>query len=184
MTAQESSTCATLALAILLTSASGCSSGSTGRSTSGTPTLEGIFASAAETPRPPNVSVSDVSVVGDVNTTFRPGQSIPYYVGDSVLLDLVSPDQAYHVVLFIPSDIESGTYPIADSFAMPARGIAARFGVRGPTLSQFYESVGGSLTIIEAKQSLSGTFTFTAFNTFAGASVTVQGSFEKIIWGF
>jgi hypothetical protein len=122
-------------------------------------------------------------VVGDVNTTFHPGKSFPYYVGDSVKLDLVSPDQAYRVVLFIPPDIESGTYPIADSFAMPARGIAARFGVRGPTLSQFYESVGGSLTIAEANVSLSGTFTFTAFNTFAGASVTVQGSFEKIVWG-
>jgi len=185
MTAQLLSARATLASAILLSSAFGCSPRSTDRSppTSATPAPGRTLASPIETPRPTNIPHSQVVVAGDFNTTFEPSQPFPYSVGDSVAVNLVSPDQASRVVIFLPPDIEPGTFSIADSFANPASGIPARFGVFSPTLSRYYESTGGTIAIAEASQLLSGTFNFTATNSFAGTSVTVEGSFEGILWG-
>jgi hypothetical protein len=139
------------------------------------PTVEGTITQTPATADPPG----GVTIQGDVNLNFQATAITAVPLIDTVVISLLDTDQATGVILFVPMDIQPGTYPIGDLYNQSDADVTARFDSLQDSTLTSYESIGGTLTLTETGASFSGTFTFEALRKPDGAgSITVTGSFE------
>ncbi len=123
----------------------------------------------------------EIVIQGDLDLRYTPAFPMVSSVVDTLIVALVDSDGASGVALFIPADIQPGTYPIGDLFNLAGAEVTARYDHLAGDDSRYYESTTGTLVLTETGDSLSGSFTFTALRTPDGsASITAEGSFGPI----
>jgi hypothetical protein len=123
----------------------------------------------------------EIVVAGDLDLRYTPADPLINSISGTLVIALVDSDGASGVAIFIPADIQPGTYPIGDLFHMADASVTARYDHLADDDSRYYESTSGTLVLTETGTSFAGSFSFTAVRTPAGAStVTVDGSFGPL----
>ena len=123
--------------------------------------------------------------MGDLELRFQPASVLATPLAGTVTIVFYEADQVSGVRLFLPADLQPGTYPIGDLFRLAEADVIARFDHNdAATGNSFWESTEGTLVLTQTGASLSGSFTFTAVSTPDGSkSVTVVGNFEGVSLG-
>jgi len=139
-----------------------------------TPTAEATATSSAGEP-------GSVTVKGDINLEFQASTITAASLVDTVMISMLDIDNATGVMIFIPADIQPGTYVIGDLYNESEADVTARYDSLTDTIITSYESNNGTLTLTETGATFSGTFTFEAVKAADGTgSITVSGSFQSI----
>src|SRR5688572_1097288 len=99
-----------LACAGLVFSTINCSFGNTSRPVDANETA------TSSSPPAANAGPGEVVIQGDISITYRPSTVTASPLVDMVTISLLDSNQATGVLLFMPLNIEPGTYPIGDLF--------------------------------------------------------------------
>ncbi|HET7012221.1 MAG TPA: hypothetical protein VFI11_15715 [Anaerolineales bacterium] len=173
-----------LVIGAILLSVAACSGGGAGGGT--TPAGREL----AETAAPPTVvpggeaGPGEIIIEGDFNTRFSPESLVAHSMVDEVAIGLFTADQLTGVTLFMPMEIQPGTYRIGDLFNATDADITGRFDTFQDDATVSFESLNGALELTQTGSSFSGSFTFSAVRTPGGdLSVTIDGNFEAIPFG-
>jgi hypothetical protein len=167
-----------LACAALAVSTINCSFGNTSRPADTNETATSSSAPAA------NAGPGEVVIQGDLNLTYQPSTVTASPLVDMVTISLLDSNQATGVLLFMPLDIQPGTYPIGDLFNLADTEVTARFDTFDGSTVSSYESISGTLTLTETGASFSGSFTFEAVHTPDGSGpITATGNFSGVASG-
>ena len=131
-----------------------------------------------------NAGPGEVVVQGDLNLAYRPSTQTASPLVDTIAISLLDSNQATGVLLFMPLDIQPGTYPIGDLFNQAEAEVTARFDTFDGATVNSYESISGTLTLTETGVSFSGSFTFEAVHTPDGSRpITATGNFTGVAAG-
>jgi hypothetical protein len=143
-----------------------------------TPTAEvTATAEATETAGEPGT----VTVEGDISVNFQASAITAVSLVDTVMISMLDTDNATGVMIFLPADIQPGTYDVGDLYNEAEAEVTARYDSLEDSTVTSYESVSGTLTLTETGTTFSGTFTFEAVNAEDGTgSITVSGSFQGV----
>jgi hypothetical protein len=167
-----------LACAGLALSTINCSFGNTSQPVDPNETATSSNAPAA------TAGPGEVVIQGDIHLTYRPSTLNASPLIDTIAISLLDSNQATGVLLFMPLNIEPGTYSIGDLFNQADAEVTARFDTFDGTTVDSYESISGTLTLTETGASFSGSFTFEAVHAPDGSRpITATGNFEGVTVG-
>jgi hypothetical protein len=177
---------------LILLALLGCSSPGNNTATSQPPTNDMATGTPSGEDMTPTVEVTteatepagepgNVTVEGDISVNFQASAITAVSLVDTVMISMLDTDNATGVMIFLPADIQPGTYDIGDLYNEAEADVTARYDSLEDATVTSYESVSGTLTLTETGTTFSGTFTFEAVSSTDGTgSITVSGSFQGV----